>query len=59
MKFEGIFSTEIYEFGTFEVKDGKSTGVVHVPKKWIDSKVIVLFLKDDGVGDAENPNNKT
>jgi len=57
MKFEGLFSTEINEFGTFEVKDGKSTGVVHVPKKWIDCKVIVLFLKDNGVKNAENPDN--
>jgi len=47
MKFEGTISTEISELGTFDVKDGKSSGVIHVPKKWINSKVIVLFLMED------------
>jgi putative transposon-encoded protein len=50
MKFEGTFSTEVSDFGTFDVKDGKSSGVIHVPKKWIDKRAIVLFLGDnDGV----------
>jgi len=46
MKFDGTFSTEISDFGTFEVKDGKTTGIIHVPKKWIKGKTIVLFLED-------------
>lgn len=31
----------------YEVKDGKTTGIIHVPKKWIDKKVMVLFLSDN------------
>jgi hypothetical protein len=46
MKFDGTFSAEISDFGTFEVKDGKTTGIIHVPKKWIKAKTIILFLKD-------------
>ncbi len=58
MRFEGTFSTEVSEFGTFDVKDGKSTGVIHVPKKWIDSKVIVLFLNDKEMTDAKDTDNQ-
>jgi len=49
MKFDGAVSTEVSEFGTYEIKNGKTTGVIHVPKKWIDKRAIVLFLKDGEV----------
>jgi hypothetical protein len=57
MKFEGLFSTEISEFGTYDVRDGKTSGVVHVPKLWIGSKVIVLFLSSEGGKNAEDSDN--